>query len=110
MQILLTPDIVTLLQSEVLVSEHSFVPHSMSELKAWPNRRTSSPRYHLTHQNQILFCRHQHSMQASVMFLKQKGKVKMTIIPVMAASTPDGGGGAGCGRLSAGADRLMVGR
>ncbi len=59
---------------------------------------------------QILFCRHHHSMQASVIFLKQKGKVKMTVTPVMAASTPEGGGGAGCGRLSAGADRPMVGR
>lgn len=60
-------------------------------------------------QNQILFCRHQR-MHASPMFLKQKGKVKMTVTPVMAASTPEGGGGAGCGRLSAGADRSMVGR
>ena len=105
-QILMILHIVSLLQSEILVSKHGLVPHSMSELKRW---HTSSPRYHLTHQDQILFCRHQHSMQASVMFLKQKGRVNMTVTPVVAASTPEGGGGAGCGRLSARADRSMVG-
>jgi len=109
-QILVTLHIVSLLQSEILVSEHSLVPHPVSELKAWPNRGTSSLRYHLTHQNQTLLCRHQHSMQASAMFLKQKGKVKMTVTPVMAASMPEGRGGAGCGRLPARADRSMVGR
>lgn len=89
-RILLTPHIVALLQIEILVSDHSLAPHPVSELNAWPNRGASSPRYHLTHQDQILLCRHQHSMQASVMLLKQEGEFKMSVTPVMAASTPEG--------------------